>query len=151
MLDTMVVVANVVALVGWLALFLAPAAPNRLVATARIVGGLLAVAYLALFLSSLGPLSAFARNYTLDGVGTFFARPELSLLGWVHYLAFDLWVGAWEVEEGRRAQLPHGVLLVTLLLTYAIGPVGLLSFLAARAVWARNDPRTGSHASTGSA
>jgi hypothetical protein len=75
-----------------------------------------------------------ATNYSLDGVGMFFADPALRLLGWVHYLAFDLWVGTWEAEEANRIGLPHGILLLSLVLTFLLGPVGLLTFIVFRAL-----------------
>ena len=56
-----------------------------------------------------------------------------AMAGWLHYLAFDLFVGAWEVREARRVGLPHWVILPALALTFLFGPLGLLVFLALRA------------------
>ena len=57
------------------------------------------------------------------------------LVGWVHYLAFDLWVGAWETEEAERRGMPHAALVPCLALTFLAGPVGLLLFLVLRIKW----------------
>ena len=59
------------------------------------------------------------------------------LVGWVHYLALDLWTGAWEAEEAGRRGMPHGAVLPCLLLTFLAGPAGLLLFLALEARWRR--------------
>ena len=56
----------------------------------------------------------------------------VALAGWVHYLAFDLLVGAWEARTARREALPHPVLLPCLALTFLFGPLGLLLFLSVR-------------------
>ena len=72
---------------------------------------------------------------SLSEVGTLFSHPGLLLAGWLHYLAFDLLVGAWEVREARRIGLPHGAVLPALLLTFLFGPIGFLAFLALRGLW----------------
>ena len=56
------------------------------------------------------------------------------LVGWVHYLAFDLWVGAWEAEVAPKWGVPHWALLPCLGFTFLVGPVGLVMFLAVAAV-----------------
>ena len=55
------------------------------------------------------------------------------LVGWVHYLAFDLWVGAWAVEDAGKRGVPHWAMVPVLFLTLMAGPIGLLVYLAARA------------------
>ena len=125
--------AHVVALAGWIALLAAPAAPGRSIAAARIAGAILAIGYAALFVVSIRSAGLLVGDYSLTGIAAFFADSRLLLVGWVHYLAFDLWVGAWEAEEAARTRMPHGLLVPCLLLTFMLGPIGLLLFLALRA------------------
>ena len=138
MLELMFKAAHGVVLVGWFALFFAPLRPSPLIGAARLISVLLAATYTLLFVASGREASILATNYTLDGIGVFFADPALRLLGWVHYLAFDLWVGTWEAEEAKRIGLPHGFLLLSLVLTFLLGPVGLLSFLLFRTLRRRS-------------
>ena len=138
MLELMFKAAHGVVLVGWLALFFAPLRPSALIGAAGLISVLLAATYTLLFVASGRAASILATNYTLDGIGVFFADPALRLLGWVHYLAFDLWVGTWEAEEAERIGLPHGFLLLSLVLTFLLGPVGLLSFLLFRTLRRRS-------------
>jgi len=125
-------VAQAVALVGWLALLLAPKLGKSAVRGARMVGAAISVGYLVLFLSEPEGLSGLIRNYSPEGIGAAFSDPRIALLGWVHYLAFDLWIGSWEVEEAWRTSMPHGLLVPCLVLTCMVGPIGLLLFLALR-------------------
>lgn len=125
--------ASSLAMLGWAALALSPARARwagaaRLFA-GRVVPVVLAVAYVVLF----------ARNGMADGgygslaeVRRLFAVPELLAAGWLHYLAFDLFVGAWIAERGAALGLPHLVLLPLLLLTFLFGPAGLLAFVVLR-------------------
>jgi hypothetical protein len=66
-------------------------------------------------------------------VAALFENRWLLLAGWVHYLAFDLLVGAWEARTARREGIPHLLLLPCLLTTFLFGPAGYLMFQALRA------------------
>jgi hypothetical protein len=54
------------------------------------------------------------------------------LAGWVHYLAFDLFVGLWIVKEADKVGLHRFLQAPILLLTFMFGPVGLLTFYACK-------------------
>ena len=70
-----------------------------------------------------------------DGLRLGIATPQGFLAGWAHYLALDLFVGAWIVREARRLEVEaRPYLLVTLI----AGPVGLGAFLVRRALRLRN-------------
>lgn len=57
------------------------------------------------------------------------------LAGWTHYLAFDLFVGAWILRESLRLDVePRPYLVFALLL----GPIGLGAFLVRRALRLRD-------------
>ena len=132
--------ANTVPLLGWLALLLAPLRRPLLIGAARAVAAALALAYLVLLASRLASApEGFdpARFSTLDGLARSFSNPAVMLVGWVHYLAFDLWTGAWEAEEAHRRGVPHGLLVPCLLLTFLVGPVGLVLFLLVRLAYKR--------------
>jgi hypothetical protein len=47
------------------------------------------------------------------------------LAGWIHYLAFDLFVGAWEVRDAQRQGIHHLLVIPCLLATLMAGPAGL--------------------------
>lgn len=136
--DRLFALTNAVPLLGWLALCLAPLARDRLVAAARVVAAVLAVGYAVLVAAALaaggGPMPDLT---TLAGLARAFSDPHVMLIGWVHYLALDLWTGAWEVEDAGRRGMPHGAVLPCLALTFLAGPIGLGLFLALRAGWRR--------------
>jgi hypothetical protein len=131
-LETWFWIAHAVALAGWAPLVFWPSRGPMPVRIARGAAAVLAVGYAILFFAHGSEGSELAANYSLEGVGAFFDAPALLLLGWVHYLAFDLFVGAWEAEEAQRLSIPRALLVLCLLLTFLLGPLGLLAFLAAR-------------------
>ncbi len=131
-------IANAGALIGWLMLAFAPLKRAWLVPGARIVGVLLAVLYSGLLVGAVMGGGMEGDFSSLAGVTALFARPEGVLVGWVHYLAFDLWVGAWAVEDAHRRGLNHAFVLPCLVFIFLAGPLGLLLYLAARAGLARD-------------
>ena len=134
--------ANALALPGWAALlFLAPVRRAAAVRIARAVGALLALGYLVGFVAAASSSDAFAADYSLAGIASSFGDPRLALVAWVHYLAFDLWVGAWEVEAAGKAGMRHVFVVPALILTFLLGPIGLVTFLALRATTGRRGQR----------
>jgi hypothetical protein len=125
------IAAHIVAFVGWLLLIVGVLRRRRLSHAARWAGLGLAIGYCVLFVANAGEASFLIRDYSVSGVQRFFANPDLALVGWIHYLAFDLWIGAWEVDEAPET-MPRPLLVATLLLTCAVGPIGLCAFLLAR-------------------
>jgi len=65
-----------------------------------------------------------------------FAQADALMAGWVHFLAFDLLVGAWICRQGRRDGMPFPLILPCLPVTFLFGPAGFLLFHLIRA--ARN-------------
>lgn len=123
------------AIIGWLFLMLSPLAPRIADLIAAIaIPALLAVGYTALMLVNWS--TAPGGFGALADVMTLFTSPALALAGWVHYLAFDLFVGAWITRTARAEHIPHLFILPCLVLTFLFGPAGFLAFTALRATFA---------------
>ena len=139
--DLLFALTNAVALAGWLALALLPR--REPILTGVLWGGvaLLCAAYAAMFVGLMGAMVDPVRDtagpappfeYSVDGLKTLFAARGGIVLGWMHYLAFDLFVGLWIARDadgrgvGRVAQVPF------LFVTFMAGPMGLLAWLLLR-------------------
>jgi ABA4-like protein len=130
--DAVFQTVNTLALAGWAALLLAWRTPRW---AERIVGlavpVLLSVAYAGLV---LGFWSRAEGGFdSLAQVMALFTTPEIALAGWIHYLAFDLLVGTWEVRTARTEGIAFPLVLPCLALTLLFGPAGFLAFNAMRA------------------
>lgn len=132
--------ASTTALLAWVLLLASPPsaswAPLARRVAGRVVPLLLSAGYgllLALHWRGQGGFGSLAEVQAL------FAEPGVLVAGWVHYLAFDLFVGAWIAERGAALGLPHGWLVPVLLLTFLLGPLGLLAFGLLRA-WRQPQP-----------
>ena len=130
--DLVFSIANWLVLAGWAALLLAPVRRGALILVARVMAAAVAAIYVILLARGLvvGPgLPEGAGFSTLDGVVALLSRREAMLGAWVHFLAFDLFVGSWIVEDAPRAGVPHWLVIVILGLTLMAGPFGLLAYL----------------------
>ncbi len=123
--------SNILALSGWLLLLASPFIPKIVnIGTGAVIPLLLAIAY-------TGLLFAFWSNAeggfdSLENVMKLFMKPEIVLAGWIHYLAFDLFVGCWEVRTAREEKIPFLLVIPCLFFTFMFGPAGFLMFTALR-------------------
>lgn len=119
---------NLLAMLMWALMVIAP---KRKVTTFlvqyRIIPILLSLVYVTYIAISLASGGAFDFS-TLSSVMELFTDPVAVLAGWVHYLAFDLLVGMWILEQNRTVGLHPLLMVPCLLFTFMFGPVGFLLF-----------------------
>ena len=141
--ETAFSVANLLATFSWALLavgaMFAPVRSWALRLAGLAVPGLLAIAYLILVIDGREAFGAGGYS-SLAAVRALFANDAMLTAGWLHYLAFDLFVGAWIVREGRDLGIPGWLMLPHLLLTFLFGPLGLLLFFATRPFFNRPRP-----------
>lgn len=137
--ETLFSAASLAAIAGWLGLGAAAALPagpwrTRLLAFGgRLVPIGLGVLYVGLLVAHWGsaPGGGFS---SLGAVMALFSVPGKMLGGWVHFLAFDLLVGRWQVDDVLAGAQPRWLLLIALPATFLYGPLGLLLYLLARSM-----------------
>lgn len=140
--DTLFQYTSPLAMLGWLALAFAPFAPRIAQAIAGIaIPTVLSVTYTALILVNWS--TAPGGFGSLADVMALFTAPAMALAGWVHYLAFDLLIGAWITRTAAREGINHLLILPCLALTFLFGPAGFLSFTALRATLGAKARMTG--------
>jgi hypothetical protein len=129
--DQLFQLANPLAVLGWLGLLASPLAPRVAQAiSAAAIPLLLALAYTGLVLAFWW--DAPGGFGSLPEVMALFTHPHIALAGWLHYLAFDLFLGAWEVRTARAEGIAHWAVIPCLILTFLFGPAGLLAFAILR-------------------
>lgn len=128
-METLFAISSPVAMMGWIALIIAPIIPKWSDRIATYISpGLLSVAYMSLILAFWS--GADGGFDTLENVQMLFTQSEIAMAGWLHYLAFDLFMGAWIVREARKAQISHWFIIPILPTTLLFGPIGFVLFLA---------------------
>ncbi len=140
--------AQAFALLGWAALLLAPRKPFVLAAVLYLGVMLLCLAYsvglIGIFTGLLDPVGGVTGSVdftSIEGVRSLFASDGGVTIGWIHYLAFDLFVGLWIARDADAKGFSRWVQAPILLLTLFAGPLGLLIWLAVRERRARASGR----------
>lgn len=126
-------IANQTALAGWVILIFLPRRFRPLFWVPQfVIPGVLALGYATLALVYFGQGEGGFGSIT--DVRALFAHDEILLAGWIHYLAFDLFIGAWIARESDKARIPRLIQAVFLGATFMFGPVGLLLFFLTRSL-----------------
>lgn len=124
--------ANASVLPAWFLLVVFPSQRvTKLVVHSSLYPFLLGLFYTVLMVNSFGGDGGMD---TLENLKVSFMRDEVLVLGWVHYLVFDLFIGAWISRDAQENAITHLKIIPSLILTLFAGPVGLLSYLIIRAI-----------------
>ena len=133
---------NVVALAGWLMLAALPRSKTVYSVVLYACVGLLCLAYAAMFVALFGGMADPVRlpgagepdlaDYSVEGLRALFMSDGGIVLGWTHYLAFDLFVGLWIARDADSKGFSRWVQLPILFFTLMAGPLGLLIWLIVR-------------------
>ncbi|MDQ3685674.1 MAG: ABA4-like family protein [Acidobacteriota bacterium] len=129
--ETLFSICNTAVLPGRLLLVFAPRWKwTKLILDSCLLPLLLAVVYLFLVVAHFGQTDGGFGS--LADVSKLFQNPHVLLAGWIHYLAFDLFVGGWEVRDAERLGINHLLVVPCLILTFLLGPIGLLLYFILR-------------------
>ncbi|NER16621.1 ABA4-like family protein [Spongiivirga citrea] len=127
-------IANTVVLPMWiLMIFLPKWKATRFLIDYKIIPILLSVVYVIYIAISLQSSSGGMDFGSLESVMNLFTKENAVLAGWVHYLAFDLLIGMWILNQNKQTKI-HQVLIAPCLVgTFMFGPLGFLLFMIMRA------------------
>ena len=124
---------NTFVLTGWvLLLFL----PNWKYTQTIILSGIIvlfAALYSFLILKDIGSFNPESFS-TLANVKALFQNDDAVAAGWLHYLGFDLFVGAYIVREAHSKQISRWIYTIALPFTFMFGPIGYLIFFIIKTI-----------------
>jgi len=128
---------NAFVLPFWLLLLVVPFSKvTRVLVHSGVVPVILGLVYVAFIVISMtGDAPEGAGMQSLAGLQAAFTDPRALIGAWVHYLVFDLFVGAWMIRDAKRHDIPHLAVVLPAILTFVLGPFGLLLYLGLRAIW----------------
>ena len=110
--------------------------------TQRVMAGLwvavpAALLYAVLVLPHFVEIFTAVSNPTLTGITALLGDATGATIAWVHFLAFDLFVGRWVYLDGRSRQLSAWIISPILFVVLMLGPIVFLLYLAVRTAVAR--------------
>jgi hypothetical protein len=138
-LDTIFQISNLLTMPFWLLMILLP----HWRWTQRIMASLWTVVPAALLYAILVVPNVFGllgelANPTLASIATLLGTPAGATIGWVHFLAFDLFVGRWAYLDSRTHGFSAWLVSPILFFVLMLGPLGFLLYIALRAALLRS-------------
>ena len=129
--DNVFSICNSIAMLGWIVLVFIPVWNSSDKFIAGIIVTLFAIIYTYYIFTNINAIHLKSFS-TLKGVINLFSNPLAVLIGWVHYLAFDLMIGIFIRKNGIKYGISHLLLVPCYLLTFMFGPIGLLFYFLIR-------------------
>ena len=135
--DLIFSITNSFALLMWLILAFAPR--RTAIMNGLFYGGvgLLALVYALIIIPLMtgmidGGSGGTPDFSTLAGVQQLLSSPGGATIGWIHYLAFDLFVGLWVARNADRYGFARWLHIPILFFVLMLGPLGLVLYLLLR-------------------
>ncbi|MEM7599961.1 MAG: abscisic acid-deficient protein Aba4 family protein [Verrucomicrobiota bacterium] len=121
-------IVNPLALLSWIYLIVAARWTPRIFSILRYG---LPIAYALVYLTCMlmAEPNKEAGYQSLEQVTAIFTQPWVIVGAWIHYLDFDFFVGCWILEKSKAESIGHGWIVVPMIFTFILGPIGLLLFL----------------------
>lgn len=134
-MDTLFALSNLLVMPFWLLMIVAPrwSWTERLMKSLWVVAPA-AILYGVLVVPQLPAVFGDLTNPTLTAIMALLGSPAGATIGWIHFLAFDLFVGRWAYLDSRERRY-HPLLMAPLLFAILmVGPLGFLLYLIVRQV-----------------
>lgn len=126
--------ANTIAMLMWVLMILLPNWKwTRFLVDYKLVPILLSGLYIIYIVQSVQGGGSMDFS-SLESVKKLFTVEIAVLAGWLHYLAFDLVVGMWILDQNRVLKINHLILVPCLLGAFIFGPVGFLLYMIVRTI-----------------
>jgi hypothetical protein len=133
-LNTLFALSNLTVMPFWALMILLPRwSFTRRLMQSPLVALAPTLLYAALVLPDIGALFAVVSNPDLGSIAALLGTPRGALIGWIHFLAFDLLIGRWAYLDSRERGIGGLPMAPILFMILMLGPIGLLLYLVARA------------------
>ncbi len=118
---------NFYAFLGWFLLFIAPNWKHTQTIVKYGILVVLGLVYTVLVLKGIKNFN-ISDFSTLSKVKHLFSQDGALLAGWIHYLCFDLFVGAYIVRKAKELNISRLIYSLILPFTFMFGPIGFVLF-----------------------
>lgn len=127
-------IANMIAMPMWILMILLPKwKVTRFLIDFKIIPIALSMFY-AFYIFQAIQIGGGMDFGSLASVMALFTEENAVLAGWVHYLAFDLMVGMWILDQNKKIGIHQLLIAPCLFGTFMLGPIGLLLFLIIKSI-----------------
>ena len=90
------------------------------------------------YLNSFDFMNNFSLYLGIDQLADLFKDKSYLMMFWIHFIAINLFTGGWIVKDSQKFYINRILLTIPLIITYLIGPIGLLFYWLIRIFYAKN-------------
>jgi len=90
------------------------------------------------YLNSYDFVSNFNLYLGIGEISDLFSDQSFLMMFWIHFISINLFTGGWIVRDSLKLSINKGILIIPLLITYLIGPLGLLIYWVIRIFYSKN-------------
>ena len=90
------------------------------------------------YLNSYDFINNFNLYLGIEEVSSLFSNQTFLLMFWIHFVSINLFTGGWIVRDSQKLSINRILLIIPLILTYLIGPLGLFIYWIVRIFYAKN-------------
>ena len=90
------------------------------------------------YLNSYDFNSNFSLYMGIDYTTDLFSNKNFLMMFWIHFISINLFTGGWIVKDAQKFVINKFLISIPLIITYLIGPLGLLTYWLIRIFYAKN-------------
>ena len=90
------------------------------------------------YLNSYDFMGNFNLYFGISDISDLFSDKSFLMMFWIHFIAINLFTGGWIVKDAQKFSINKLVLIIPLVVTYLIGPLGLFLYWLIRIFYAKN-------------
>ena len=102
-----------------------------------LTGSYLFMLYKA-YLGSYNFIANFNLYLSIDDLSDLFSNKDFLILFWTHFVSINLFTGGWIVKDSQKFSISKIILIIPLVTTYLIGPLGLFIYWLIRIFYAKS-------------
>ncbi len=90
------------------------------------------------YLNSYDFMNNFSLYLSIDHLSDLFGDKTYLMMFWIHFISINLFTGGWIVKDAQKFSINKILLIMPLVFTYLIGPIGLFFYWLIRIFYAKN-------------
>ena len=90
------------------------------------------------YLNSYDFNSNFNLYFGIENISELFSDKTFMMMFWIHFISINIFAGGWIVKDSQKFSINKIVLIIPLIVTYLIGPLGLFVYWLIRIFYAKN-------------
>ena len=90
------------------------------------------------YLSSYDFMNNFSLYLSINHLSDLFGDKNYLMMFWIHFISINLFTGGWIVKDAQKFSINKILLIIPLVITYLIGPIGLFFYWLIRIFYTKN-------------